>query len=121
MAAPAFAPDMELHTPAGTVPLAGLTGTARPLLLDMTEDASVAGELARWHDQVDIVIAEDRSPAPAATALLLRPDCYVASASDSPRPDAADLDALRTATQRWFGDAEPPATARKPYERREGR
>ncbi|WP_329157244.1 aromatic-ring hydroxylase C-terminal domain-containing protein [Streptomyces sp. NBC_01717] len=68
--------------------------------------ASIAGELAQWHDQVDIVIAQPRSPA-VATALLLRPDCYVAWASASPRPDPADLDALRTATQRWFGAAEP--------------
>ncbi|MET8400646.1 hypothetical protein [Streptomyces sp900116325] len=45
----------------------------------------------------------------------------MAWASDSPRPDAADLDALRTATQRWIGDAEPARTARKPDERREGR
>ncbi|WP_326608323.1 aromatic-ring hydroxylase C-terminal domain-containing protein [Streptomyces sp. NBC_01800] len=72
-----------------------------------TEDASVAGELAQWHDQVDIVIAQPQSPAPVATALLLRPDCYVAWAAASPRPDPADLDALRTATQRWFGAAEP--------------
>ncbi|MGW6896758.1 hypothetical protein [Streptomyces sp. NBC_01727] len=84
-------------------------------------DASVAGELAQWHDQVDIVIAEDRSPAPVATALLLRPDCLVAWASDSPRPGAADLDALPTATQRWFGDAEPARKGSVTYERREGR
>ncbi|MFJ7947932.1 FAD-dependent monooxygenase [Streptomyces sp. NPDC096354] len=102
-----FAPDMELHTPTGAVRLAELTGAARPLLLDMTEDASVAGERAQWHDQVDIVIAEHRSPTPVATALLLRPDCYVAWASDSALPDRADLDALRTATQRWFGESEP--------------
>ncbi|MFF1968439.1 FAD-dependent monooxygenase [Streptomyces sp. NPDC058232] len=102
-----FAPDMELQTPTGTVRLAELTRPARPLLLDMTEDATVAGELAQWHEQVDIVIARHRSPAPVATALLLRPDCYVAWASASPRPDPADLGALRPATQRWFGAAEP--------------
>ncbi|MFE2428987.1 FAD-dependent monooxygenase [Streptomyces sp. NPDC059373] len=102
-----FAPDMELHTPTGTVRLAELTTTARPLLLDLTEDASAAGALAHWHDRVDIVTAPPQSPAPAATALLLRPDSYVAWASASPHPDSADLDALRTATQRWFGGTEP--------------
>jgi hypothetical protein len=52
-----FAPDMELRTPTGTVRLAELTRTARPLLLDLTEDASPAGTLSEWHDQVDIVTA----------------------------------------------------------------
>ncbi|MFF0290738.1 FAD-dependent monooxygenase [Streptomyces sp. NPDC005262] len=102
-----FAPDMELHTPTGTIRLAELTRTTRPLLLDMTEDASVAGELGPWQDQVDIVFAQPPSPASEATALLLRPDCYVAWASASPRPGPAELHALRTATQRWFGAAEP--------------
>jgi hypothetical protein len=94
---------MELHTPAGTVRLAELTTTARPLLLDLTEDASAAQALAYCDHRVDIVTARPQHPAPATTALLLRPDCYVAWASASPHPGPADLDALRTATQRWFG------------------
>ncbi|GAA3114063.1 FAD-dependent oxidoreductase [Streptosporangium carneum] len=96
-----FAPDMELHTPNGTVRLAELTTTARPLLLDLTEDASPAKTLSEWHDRVDIVTARPRISAP--TAVLLRPDCYVAWASASPRPDSAELEALRAATLRWFG------------------
>ncbi|MCX4537209.1 FAD-dependent monooxygenase [Streptomyces sp. NBC_00841] len=101
-----FAPDMELHTPTGAVRLTELTRTARPLLLDLTEDASVAGALSEWHDQVDIVTAQPQPTASAATALLLRPDCYVAWASASSRPDSADLDALQAAMQRWFRPTE---------------
>ncbi|MEV0590468.1 hypothetical protein AB0I38_03565 [Nonomuraea cavernae] len=71
--------------PTGPVRLAELTRTARPLLLDLTEGASLAETLAVRHDQVDIVAARSQTPAP--TALLLRPDCYVAWASASPRPD----------------------------------
>ncbi|WSL80566.1 FAD-dependent monooxygenase [Kitasatospora sp. NBC_01266] len=100
-----FAPDLDLRTPTGTVRLAELTRTARPLLLDLTEDSSFAGALAPWRDRVDVITARPQSPAPGATALLLRPDCYVAWAAAAPHPDPADLAALRTAAQRWFGAA----------------
>ncbi|WP_157246966.1 FAD-dependent oxidoreductase [Nonomuraea typhae] len=100
-----FAPDMKLHTPAGPVRLAELTRSARPLLLDLTEEASLGETLALRHDQVDIVTARSQTPAP--TALLLRPDCYVAWASASPRPDAMEIETLRAALQRWFGGIEP--------------
>ncbi|WP_431914629.1 FAD-dependent oxidoreductase [Nonomuraea jabiensis] len=103
-----FAPDMELHTPAGPVRLAELTRSARPLLLDLTEEASLAEALALRHDQVEIVVA--RSQAPAPTALLLRPDCYVAWASASSQPDPMEIETLRAALQRWFGVAEPART-----------
>ncbi|MET7334749.1 FAD-dependent oxidoreductase [Nonomuraea sp. NPDC005650] len=96
-----FAPDLELHTPAGPVRLAELTRTARPLLLDLTEQASLAETLALRPGQVDIVTARPRTAGP--TALLLRPDCYVAWASASPRPDPTEIGTLRAALQRWFG------------------
>ncbi|TDE58827.1 FAD-dependent oxidoreductase [Nonomuraea mesophila] len=97
-----FVPDLGLHTPSGPVRLAELTRTARPLLLDLTEDASLARTLAlRDDDQVEIVTARSESPAP--TALLLRPDCYVAWASASPRPDPTEIDTLRAVLRRWFG------------------
>nr|WP_055502084.1 FAD-dependent oxidoreductase [Nonomuraea pusilla] len=100
-----FAPDMELDTPAGPVRLAELTRTARPLLLDLTEDASLTQALALRGDHVDTVTARPQASAP--TALLLRPDCYVAWASASPRPDAAETEELRAALHRWFGVIEP--------------
>ncbi|GAA0826827.1 FAD-dependent oxidoreductase [Streptosporangium amethystogenes subsp. fukuiense] len=103
-----FAPDMDLHTPTGPVRLAELTRTARPLLLDLTEEASLAETLALRHDQVDIVTARSQTPAP--TALLLRPDCYVAWASASPRPDPMEIETLRAALQRWFGVVKPAHT-----------
>lgn len=37
-----------------------------------------------------------------ATALLLRPDTYVAWASSAARPDTAEIAALRAAAGRWF-------------------
>ncbi len=91
-----FAPDLDLATEHGTVRLAELTTTARPLLLDLTADGWATSAVTEWGDRVDVVRARPQPDAPAA--LLLRPDCYVAWASDT--PDAAGL---RAAAQRWFG------------------
>ncbi|MBX6382887.1 MAG: FAD-dependent monooxygenase [Microbispora sp.] len=96
------ASDLVLETETGSVRLAELTRTARPLLLDLTPDAALAGALDGWRDRVDLVSGTaSREGLPAA--LLLRPDCYVAWASDSPRPDAKELDTLRTALTSSFG------------------
>ncbi len=72
-----WAPDTVLGTVVGTgrgadparVRLAELTRDARPLLLDLTGDASFARELSGWHDRVDAVTARSAEPA-VATALL---------------------------------------------------
>jgi 2-polyprenyl-6-methoxyphenol hydroxylase-like FAD-dependent oxidoreductase len=78
---------------------AELTATARPLLLDST--GSLAEELAGWRGRVDVVTV------PAAsdfTAMLMRPDCYVAWATSAPEPGEGERKALRAALERWFGD-----------------
>ncbi|MGW1682249.1 aromatic-ring hydroxylase C-terminal domain-containing protein [Saccharopolyspora sp. NPDC002376] len=77
-----WAPDLQLDT-----------STARPLLLDTT--GTLADAAAGWSDRVDVIAV--RSDLPAA-AMLLRPDGYLAWASDSP-----DQDSLREALTRWFG------------------
>ncbi|WP_326822566.1 FAD-dependent monooxygenase [Streptosporangium sp. NBC_01756] len=100
-----WAPDLLPDTGTGPVRLAELTRDARPLLLDLTEDASLTEELSGWRDRVDVVAARSPDPAAPATALLLRPDCYIAWASSSPRPDPHEREALRTALTRWFGAA----------------
>jgi 2-polyprenyl-6-methoxyphenol hydroxylase-like FAD-dependent oxidoreductase len=98
-----FAPDMVLDNGTGTNRLAELTRTGRPLLLDLTEDGSVA---AGWEaDEVDVVAARPLGADVGATALLIRPDCYVAWASSSPQPDSVELSALHAAVRRWFGVA----------------
>ncbi|MDH2426560.1 FAD-dependent monooxygenase [Sphaerisporangium sp. TRM90804] len=100
-----WAPDLSLDTDAGPARLADLTRDARPLLLDLTMDASAAKEASGWDDRVRAVTARAGDPGAPATALLLRPDCYVAWASASPRPDEAELAELRAALARWFGAA----------------
>ena len=96
-----WAPDLVLDTGHGTLRLAELTRTARPLLLDLTEDACYASEVDGWRDRVDTVTGSTRDS--HACALLLRPDCYVAWATDTPRPDHHDRESLRTALTTWFG------------------
>jgi 2-polyprenyl-6-methoxyphenol hydroxylase-like FAD-dependent oxidoreductase len=92
-----WAPDLVLHTAdADSVRLAELTRHARPLLLDFTGTLSTVAE--PWQDRVDVLAAKVIDT--ALTALLLRPDCYVAWASTSQRPDKLEL---RTALTRWFG------------------
>ncbi|MDT7798938.1 MAG: hypothetical protein QOI78_2371 [Actinomycetota bacterium] len=92
-----WAPDLVLDN---GVRLAELTRTARPLLLDLTPAASLGDELSGWTDRVDVVTGK---AAPEATALLIRPDGYVAWATSAAEPDDADRKALRAALERWFG------------------
>lgn len=98
------APDLVLHTATGTVRLAELTRSARPLLLDLTEDGSVAAALSDQDGESDgIEVVTGRAEGAGATALLMRPDCYVAWATASAHPDATELEALRETGRHWFG------------------
>ncbi|WP_279339662.1 FAD-dependent monooxygenase [Sphaerisporangium perillae] len=98
-----WAPDLLLDTGTGPVRLAELTRNARPLLLDLTEDRSLAVETSGWHDRVDTVTARPVDAATPVTAVLLRPDCYIAWASASPRPASGERETLHAALARWFG------------------
>jgi 2-polyprenyl-6-methoxyphenol hydroxylase-like FAD-dependent oxidoreductase len=91
---------------AATSPLIGrfgpdlgpLTRSGRPLLVDNTGRLTAAA--GPWRYRVDVVA----TPVDGATALLVRPDCYVAWATDAAEPDEQSL---RAALRRWFG----PGTA----------
>ena len=86
------APDLDLHTPDGTVRLAEVVRNARPLLIDLTGNDAVPHV-----DGVEVIRAEADTD---VTALLLRPDSYVAWASNDAHPDQHEL---RKAAARWFG------------------
>ncbi|MGW0181815.1 FAD-dependent monooxygenase [Nocardia sp. NPDC003345] len=94
-------PDTELVTPAGPGRVAGLLHNARPVLLDFGGGDTAAA--SGWRDRVDLVHAA--ADEPPARALLIRPDGYVAWATDDPAPRG---DGLPNALTRWFG---PPSTA----------
>ncbi|WP_410615184.1 FAD-dependent monooxygenase [Amycolatopsis sp. lyj-109] len=90
-----WAPDLVL---ADGTRLAELTATARPLLLDFT--GTLGDELNGWTDRVDLVPGHAEGD---ATALLIRPDGYVAWATGSAEPDDTERKTLRAALERWFG------------------
>ncbi|MEV0406369.1 FAD-dependent monooxygenase [Actinoallomurus sp. NPDC050550] len=86
-----FLPDLTVKTADGEQPAGDLFHAGRPVLLDLTGGAAVREAARGWTDRVDVVTA-----APTGTALLVRPDGYVAWAGD-------DETGLREALARWFG------------------
>ncbi|MEU4552107.1 FAD-dependent monooxygenase [Micromonospora violae] len=86
------APDVVVHGDHGPIRLAELTRAARPLLLDST--GAYAEVAAPWRDRVDVVTGPLEGT--SATALLVRPDCFIAWS-------AGDADTLRAALTHHFG------------------
>jgi 2-polyprenyl-6-methoxyphenol hydroxylase-like FAD-dependent oxidoreductase len=96
-----WCPDLLLHNGSGMIRLAELTRPGRPLLIDLTEDGLVSEALRDWPDRIQVITAT--TPGAPATALLLRPDSFVAWATSNAQPTAGELDGLRSAATRWFG------------------
>jgi len=97
-----WAPDLMV----GESRLAELTDSGRPLLLDLTEDASFAATMTP--DRIEVVAV----PGEPSIALLIRPDGYVAWVAE--HDGVAEQEGLRDALARWFGvpmDQERPLTS----------
>ena len=89
-----FVPSLNLSTGDGHERrLAELLRDARPLLVDLTGGNDLAAVAEPWNDRVRRVAATAED-APAS-AMLIRPDGYVAWAG-------ADPDGLKAALVRWF-------------------
>ncbi|MEU8255757.1 FAD-dependent monooxygenase [Micromonospora inaquosa] len=86
------APDVVVRGDLGPVRLAELTRTARPLLLDST--GAYAEVAAPWRDRVDVVTGALEGT--TASALLVRPDCFIAWS-------AGDVGTLRASLTHHFG------------------
>ncbi len=103
-------PDLDLVVDGAPVRLFTLLHTARPLLLDLRGPAL---DLSGWGDRVLLVRADAPGPwvlpvlgeVPAPTAILVRPDGYVAWVGEGSE------DGLHDALVRWCG---PPARAEGP-------
>ncbi|HEV8527615.1 MAG TPA: FAD-dependent monooxygenase [Actinomycetes bacterium] len=101
-------PDLDLATADGPLRVFTLLHGARPVLLNLGEPGGF--DIAPWADRVQLIDAEYvgtwELPAlgavTAPTAVLIRPDGYVAWVGDLTQPGLAD--ALTT----WFG---PPTAA----------
>ena len=94
-----WVPDFGVATPAGSRRIAELARDGRPLLIDLTESGELAAAFTDTGGHITIAAGRPVGEV-AATALLVRPDGYVAWASSQTRPD---LDDLRGALRRWFG------------------
>jgi hypothetical protein len=81
--------------------VAELARTGRPVLIDLTEGAGVAAAASDIADRVTVAAGRSVGDV-SATALLVRPDGYVAWASSAPKPE---VDELRRVLTRWFGIA----------------
>jgi 3-(3-hydroxy-phenyl)propionate hydroxylase len=98
-------PDLDLVTADGPLRVFQLLHGARPVLLNLGEPG--AFDITPWADRVQLVDAEYAGPwelpvlgdVTAPTAVLIRPDGYVAWVGDG--TDTGLQDALTT----WFGTA----------------
>jgi len=99
-------PDLDLVTANGPLRVFTLLHHARPVLLELGESGDF--DIAPWADRVQSIDAEYHGtwelPAlgvvPAPTAVLIRPDGYVAWVGE--RSHSGLVDAL----SRWFGAAD---------------
>lgn len=99
-------PDLDLITANGPLRVFGLLHKARPVLINFGEAG--AFDLTRWADRVHSIDAKHEGPwelpaigtVTAPSALLIRPDGYVAWVGDQAQSG------LTGALTRWFG---PPA------------
>lgn len=94
-----WVPDSALVNPDGTTRFAELARTGKPLLIDLTGTGVVDVAATAIADRI-VVAAGHPVDDLSATALLVRPDGYVAWASSSQTPDLDELDRALTF---WFG------------------
>jgi hypothetical protein len=103
-------PDMALATHEGPVHVSTLMHAARPVLLNLGRPARF--DIAPWAERVCVVDATCDQPwalpvlgeVPAPSALLIRPDGYVAWVEDETGADAAGL---KEALTKWVSGATP--------------
>ncbi|HET7014165.1 MAG TPA: FAD-dependent monooxygenase [Streptosporangiaceae bacterium] len=96
-------PRQEMITESAKTSSTELLKCGHGVLLDFADDAGLRRLAADWDDRVDIVsgiphAASEKSGLTGTTAVLIRPDGYVAWAAPGGGPAEA-------AFRRWFGDA----------------
>lgn len=97
-----WVPDFAVASAGGTQRIAELARDGRPLLVDLTERGAVAAAVTDIADQLTVAAGLPVGEVPA-TAVLVRPDGYVAWASSQTVPGPDELRELRSALTHWFG------------------
>lgn len=98
-----WVPEFAVVSCSGSRRVAELARSGRPLLLDLTDDGNVAATLADVADRLTVAVGRPDTEVPA-TALVVRPDGYVAWASSAAAPlGSAELAELRRVLAQWFG------------------
>jgi 2-polyprenyl-6-methoxyphenol hydroxylase-like FAD-dependent oxidoreductase len=97
-----WVPDFGVASTGGTQRIAELARDGRPVLVDLTENGAVAAAVTDIADQLTLAAGRPVGEI-AATAVLVRPDGYVAWASSQARSDADELRKLRGVLRHWFG------------------
>jgi 2-polyprenyl-6-methoxyphenol hydroxylase-like FAD-dependent oxidoreductase len=97
-----WVPDFAVANADGTRRVAELARTGRPLLLDLTQATEVVAALADVANQLTVAVGRPVGEV-SATALLVRPDGYVAWASSAAAPGVGELSELRRVLAQWFG------------------
>jgi hypothetical protein len=103
-----FVPNLQLATDSGAATVAQLMRQGRGMLLDLgCRTPDLCDVAAGWSDRVRIVRGSCwEGPLPMRAALI-RPDGYIAWATDNDSGDAASP-GLEAALQTWFGSAQSP-------------
>jgi 2-polyprenyl-6-methoxyphenol hydroxylase-like FAD-dependent oxidoreductase len=97
-----WVPDFSVANAGGTRRIAELARDGRSLLVDLTEHGAVASAMMDVADQLTVAAGRPVGDV-AATAILVRPDGYVAWASSAVTSDPDELGKLRGVLARWFG------------------
>ena len=97
-----WVPDFGVASGIGTQRIAEFARDGRPLLVDLTDRSEVASALADVCDQLTVAAGQPVGTV-TATAVLMRPDGYVAWASSQAMPDPDELRELRSVLTHWFG------------------
>ena len=97
-----WVPDFGVASTGGTQRVAELARDGRPVLLDLTERGAVAAAVTDIADRLTLAAGRPVGEI-AATAVLVRPDGYVAWASSQARPEPDELRELRSVLAHWFG------------------
>lgn len=97
-------PDLRAHITDGWTHITERLRAARPVLVDFTGDSAMAEAADGWTDRVDVITARAADRHLPASAVLVRPDGYLAWATDDTSGQSRHHH-MHEALTSWFGAA----------------